>query len=143
MKTCIATAIDEKVMKLDVIDRSLISVSLRIPMPLFWIQYCYQDIQGLVSVIYDGWSSKQRRPFSSYSIQFVNSPLDDPYKWSLASHLIAFKHTIGRHSGIMIGNEMATIIDEFGFRKKVYPFILSGDNVCLLYAQIVGGDNWG
>jgi hypothetical protein len=38
---------------------------------------------------------------------------------------------------------MATIIDEFGFRKKVYPFILSGDNICLLYAQIVGVVNWG
>ena len=81
--------------------------------------YNHQNIQGLVSVIYNGWSSRCRRPFSSYSIQFVDVVQDDPYMWTLTSHLIAFEHSVGRHSGIMAGNELLRIIDRFGFREKV------------------------
>ncbi|KAM6498412.1 hypothetical protein JOM56_006360 [Amanita muscaria] len=66
-RTCIGNAVLEKVAKLDLIDMELIA-----------------NIPSHISVIWDGWSTKRRRPFSSLSIQYISSPLpDDPYNWTL------------------------------------------------------------
>ena len=91
--------------------------------------YCYgpfpirltseQNIPSLASVVYDGWSSKRRRPFSSISIQYIHSPPEDPYDWSLKSHLLAFNRTIGRHTGIMVGKDLVSVIRKFGLEHKV------------------------
>ena len=94
-----------------------------------------QDIQGHISVVYDSWSSRRRRPFSSYSIQFVHSFPDDPYKWSLRSHLIGFKHTVGRHSGTMVGKQLASIIDEFDFGHKVHSVVHARHHYLLYFSS--------
>ncbi|KIL54969.1 hypothetical protein M378DRAFT_18373, partial [Amanita muscaria Koide BX008] len=75
-RTCISNAVSDKIHKLDEIDMNLTA-----------------DIPSLISVIFDGWSSKRRRAYSSISIQYIYSPPNDPYDWSLRSHLIAFNHT--------------------------------------------------
>ncbi|KAF8622375.1 hypothetical protein AX15_007067 [Amanita polypyramis BW_CC] len=72
-QTCMSDAIMHKVECLDDIDTTLV-----------------ENISSLVSIVWDGWSSKCHCPFSSYSIQYINSSPNDPYNWSLKSHLITF-----------------------------------------------------
>ena len=86
-----------------------------------------QRISSLVSIVWDGWSSKRHCPFSSYSIQYIDSHPNDPYDWSLKSHLIAFNRTVGRHTGQMVGKDLVGVIQKFGLENKVsfcfsYPF---------------------
>lgn len=76
-------------------------------------------IPGRISVVFDGWSSKRPRRFSSYSIQYVDSPPDNPYEWNLKSHLIAFHHTPARHSGLMVGRDLVNVIKKFNFGDKL------------------------
>ena len=67
----------------------------------------------------DGWSTKGRRSFSSFSIQYIHSPSEDPHVWCLKSHLIEFKRSVGRHTGNMIEEETVVVIKKFGMEKKV------------------------
>ena len=97
----------EKVEKLDGIDSELV-----------------MGIDSLVSIIYDGWSSKRRRSFASYSIQYIYSPPEDPYNWSLKSHLLEFHRTVGHHTGLMVGNDMVGVIQKFGLKDKVSSFLM-------------------
>ena len=98
----------EKVDELDQIDLDLVT-----------------NIDSLVSIVYDGWSSKRRRSFASYSIQYIYSPPEDPNNWSLKSHLLEFHQTVGRHTGLMIGNDMNDVIQRFGLKDKVSSLIKS------------------
>jgi hypothetical protein len=61
-RTCMGDAVMEKAAKLDDIDLDLVT-----------------GINSLVSIVYDGWSSKRRQSFASYSIQYIYSPPEDPY----------------------------------------------------------------
>ena len=97
----------EKVAKLDEIDLDLV-----------------KNIVSLVSIIYDGWSSKRQRSFVSYSIQFIYSPSEDPYHWSLKSHLFDFHRTVERHTGLMIGNDIISVIQKFGLKDKVCGLLI-------------------
>jgi hypothetical protein len=101
-RTSMGDAIMEKVVKLDEIDLDLVT-----------------SIDSLVSIVYDGWSSKRRRSFASYSIQYIYSPPEDPYHWSLKSHLLDFHRTVGRHTGLMVGNDIIGVIQKFGLKDKV------------------------
>jgi hypothetical protein len=78
-----------------------------------------QGIPSRISVIWDGWSTKRRRQYSSFSIQYIDSPLGNPNLWSLKSHLLAFDHTRGRHTGKMTGQGLVNVIKRFGFEDKV------------------------
>jgi len=101
-RTCVGDAVMEKVAKLDEIDLDLVT-----------------GINSLVSIVYDGWSSKRRRSFVSYSIQYIHSPPEDPYHWTLKSHLLDFHRTVGRHTGLMVGNDIIGVIRKFGLKDKV------------------------
>ena len=94
--------VTEKVEKLDQINVDLV-----------------KSIESLVSIVYDGWSSKRRRSFSSYSIQYIYSPPENPNHWSLRSHLLEFHQTVGRHTGLMVGSNMISVIQKFGLKDKV------------------------
>jgi hypothetical protein len=97
----------EKVEKLDEIDINLVT-----------------GINSLVSIVYDGWSSKRRRSFVSYSIQYIHSSPEDPYHWSLKGHLLDFHRTVGRHTGLMVGNDIVTVIQKFGLKDKVSGILM-------------------
>ena len=92
----------EKVEKLDKINLDLVT-----------------SINSLVSIVYDGWSSKRRCSFASYSIQYIYSPPEDPYHWSMKSHLLDFHRTVGHHTGLMVGDDMVKVIQKFGLEDKV------------------------
>ena len=77
------------------------------------------SINSLVSIVYDGWSSKRHRSFASYSIQYIYSLPEDPYHWSLKSNLLEFHQTVGRHTGLMVGNDMINVIQKFVLKDKV------------------------
>jgi len=94
--------VTEKVEELDQIDVDLV-----------------KSIGSLVSIVYDGWSSKRCRSFASYSIQYIYSPPKDPNHWSLKSHLLEFHQTVGRHTGLMVGSDMIDVIQKFGLKDKV------------------------
>jgi len=78
------------------------------------------NISSHISIIMDGWSTKGHCLFSSFSIQYIHSPPEDPHAWCLKSHLIEFKHSVGQHTGNMIGEEMVVVIKKYGMEKKVY-----------------------
>jgi hypothetical protein len=92
----------------------------------------------LVSIVYDGWSSKRRRPFSSISIQYIHSPQEDPYDWTLKSHLLAFNHTVGRHTGIMVGKDLVSVIEKFGLQNKVGLVLFTLSILTMFFFSLVG-----
>ena len=108
----------EKVAKLDEIDKEIINVS-SITHSVTWALTPSQAITSLVSLVSDGWSSKRRRHFSSFSIQYIDSPPEDPLEWVLKSFLIDFRHCHGRQTGIAIGKELVVVLKKFGLEEKV------------------------
>jgi len=110
---CMGDMVTEKVEELDQIDVDLV-----------------KTIDSLVSIVYDGWSSKRRRSFSSYSIQYIYSPPDNPNHWSLKSHLLEFYQTVGCHTGLMVGSDMIGMIQKLGLKDKV-------SNLLTLDAKII------
>jgi len=114
-------AVMEKVAKLDEIDLDLV-----------------KGIDSLVSIVYDGWSSKRRRSFASYSIQYIYSPPEDPYHWSLKSHLLDFHRTVGRHTGLMVGNDIVGVIRKFGLKDKVSDLFIRTTDLIIYFSSLVG-----
>ena len=104
---------------LNKIDKEIIAVSIPYVLLTALLTTLWQGISSLVSGVYDGWTTKCRCPFLSFSIQFVHSPQHNPYKWSLNTHLLAFKHTVGHHTGEMLGQELMNIVREFELKDKV------------------------
>ena len=107
-QTCMGEAVLKAVGRLDIVDAQLVSVCIK--MFFSCLIHASQTITSLVTGVFDGWTTKRRRPFLSFSIQYIHSPPEDPYKWSLKTNLLAFRHTIGRHTGIMLGKELENII---------------------------------
>ena len=70
-----------------------------------------------------GYMSKRRRPYSSFLMQYIHSPANDPYMWSLKNHLLAFNHTVGRHTGQMVGKELVDVIRKFKLEDKVSSYL--------------------
>ena len=67
----------------------------------------------------DGWSAMRHCQYSSFSIQYIDQPSDTPKLWVLKSHLINFKHSTGRHTGVRVGEELIEVIMKFGLQEKV------------------------
>jgi hypothetical protein len=78
-----------------------------------------QAIKSRISVVWDGWSTRNRRPFTSVTIVYIHSPSDNDNLWTLKKHLIEFNSTVGRHTGEMIGNDLVTSIRRFRIEAKV------------------------
>jgi hypothetical protein len=78
-----------------------------------------QAINSKISLVWDGWSTRNRRPYTSVSIVYIHSPPGNDNLWTLKSHLIEFNSTLGRHTGTMIGNDLVKTIRKFKFEKKV------------------------
>jgi hypothetical protein len=119
--TCMGNAVMEKVEKLDKIDLDLVL-----------------GINSLVSIVYDGWSSKQQHSFASYSIQYIYSPPEDPYHWSMKSHLLEFHQTVGHHTGLMVGNDIVGVIRNFGLEDKVSSLLMQNTNANIYPSSLVG-----
>ena len=117
--TCLSDAVMHKIECLNDIDITLVAVSQTILVLSYKWLIWYQNILSLVLIVWDGWSSKHRCPFSSYSIQYINSSPNDPYDWSLKSHLIAFNWTVGQHTGQMVGKDLVGVVERFGLKSKV------------------------
>ena len=100
--------------------------------PLSWYT---QTITSHVSSVFDGWTTKQRQLFLSFSIQYIYLPPEDQYNWSLKSNLLAFKHTIGCHTGMMLGKELETIIWEKGLEALVSCTFVQ----CILLIRLIFG----
>jgi hypothetical protein len=114
-------AVMEKVAKLDEIDLDLVT-----------------GIDSLVSIVYDGWSLRRRRSFASYSIQYIYSPPEDLYHWSLKSHLLDFHRTVGRHTGLMVGNDIVGVIRKFGLKDKVSILLIQTTDLTIYSFSLVG-----
>jgi len=72
-----------------------------------------------VSTVWDGWSTRKRRPFTSFSISFIDSPPDDDTRWELKKHLLEFNSPVGRHTGKLIGEDLVGTIQKFNLSAKV------------------------
>ena len=78
-----------------------------------------QAIKSKISLVWDGWSSRNLRPYTSVSIVYIHSPPENDNLWTLKSNLIEFNSTVGRHTGKMIGKDLVTTVRKFKFEKKV------------------------
>ena len=108
-RTCISDLVTEKVVKLDGIDIVLIAISLFLPSTPS-LAHEAQKIPSHISIVHDGWSTKCCHPFSSICIQYIHSDPETPRIWTLKNHLLDFKHTIGQHTGILVGRELVDVI---------------------------------
>ena len=117
-RMCISNLVEDKVAKLDGIDIRLIAVRLFLPF-VCPAAHEAQEIPSRISIVHDGWSTKRRRPFSSICIQYIHSDPDTPRIWTLKNQLLNFKRTIGRHTGILVGQELVDVVGKFGFVSKV------------------------
>lgn len=111
-KSAIANAISAKVIQLEQITLQIIE---RIP--------------SKVSTIWDGWSSRRRRPFTSFSISYIDSPPGDDTKWELKNNLLEFNSPVGRHTGKLIGKDLTKTIRKFRVEDKVSLAFASCHNV--------------
>ena len=59
----------------------------------------------------------------STSIQYIDSPPDDPFSWTLKSHLLAFENSVRWHTGILMGGELVDVIRKFNFEDKVCLYL--------------------
>ena len=121
-QTCMGDAISEKIARLDEINSQLIAVSIYLSIIMFQTHKQFQNILSLVSIVWDRWSSKQRHPYSSFVMQYIHAPANDPYTWSLKNHLLAFNHTVGHHTREMVGKELVDVICKFKLDNKVLLF---------------------
>lgn len=118
-KTCMADRVNTKVEKLDDITIELIKVCIPFTLTIRSLFTVIQTIHSKISVVWDGWSTKNRRPHTSVSIVYIHSPAGNDSLWTLKNHLIEFSLTVGRHTGILIGNDLVNTIKKFMFEKKV------------------------
>jgi hypothetical protein len=70
-------------------------------------------------MIWDGWSTRKRRPFTSFSISFIDSPPDNDTLWVLKKYLLEFNSPVGRHTGELIGRDLVNTTRKFQLEKKV------------------------
>ena len=79
----------------------------------------------LLSIVWDGWLSKQCHPYSLFLMQYIHSPCNDPYTWTLKNHLLTFNHTAGHHTGEMVGKDLVDVICKFKLEDKVLFFFIT------------------
>ena len=84
-----------------------------------------QGINSKISLVWDGWSTWNCHPYTSVSIVYIHSPPRNDNLCTLKSYLIKFNSTIGRHMGMMIGNDLVKTIRKFMFEKQVFFIVLN------------------
>jgi hypothetical protein len=119
-KTCMAESVMTKVEKLDNLTIELIKVciSFHFNFSIHLLTSIIQTINSKISLVWDGWSTRNRRPYTSVSVVYIHSPPSNDNLWTLKSHLIEFNSTVGRHTGVMIGNDLIKTIRKFMFEKQ-------------------------
>lgn len=75
-----------------------------------------QRIKSLVTLIWDGWSTKNRRSFTAMAIQWID---EEKNGWKLKSMLLSFDASVGRHTGKAAGREIVSVVRRLGFEDKV------------------------
>ena len=73
-----------------------------------------------MSIVTDDWSAMRHHSFSSFSIQYIDESPDAPHHWVLRSYLIDFKHSVGHHTGVRVGDKWIEVIMKFGLQEKVH-----------------------
>ena len=131
-------AISETIARLDEIDSQLIAVSIYLSIIIFQTHKQFQNISSLVSIVWDGWSSKGHCPYSSFVMQYIHAPANDPYTWSLKNHLLTFNHTVGRHTREMVGKELIDIIRKFKLDDKVLLFYFDILLLMFFFSSLAG-----
>ena len=116
-KSCIAGAVNTKVVHLETITFDIIEVCNCLFHQGSFINNLMQRIQSKVSVIWDGWSTCKQRPFTSFSISFIDLPPGNDTVWELKKHLLEFNSSVGRHTGILIGMDLLETIYKFWLEK--------------------------
>ena len=82
-KSSIARSVNAKVLHLEELTLAIVKVRSS------YLNLCWsflinrQRIPSKVSTIWDGWSTRKRRPFTSFSISFIDSPPDNDTLWEL------------------------------------------------------------
>ena len=67
---------------------------------------------------------KKRRPYTSFSISFIDSSLKNDTQWNLKNHLLEFNSPSGRHTGELIGKDLVATICKLQLEPhKVCPSV--------------------
>lgn len=93
-----------------------------------------------MTVIWDGWSTRKRRPYTSFSISFIDSPADNDRLWELKKYLVEFNSPVGRHTGELIGKDLVTTIRKFQLEMKVCELIVESFGILIYLTD--GMDDW-
>ena len=118
-KSSIANTVNGKVLQLEELTLDLVKVCsscIKLCQSLLTNQ---QHIPSKVSTIWDGWSTRKRQPFTSFSISFIDSPPDNDNLWALKNYLLEFNSPVGRHTGELIGMDLVNTTRKFRLEKKV------------------------
>lgn len=120
-KSAIAGAINAKVIELEQSTLEIIKVCITLylylcPPSLLIIP---QRIPSKVTPVWDGWSTRKRRPYTSFSISFIDSPPGNDSLWELKKYLLEFNSPVGRHTGELIGQDLVRTIRKFRLEDKV------------------------
>jgi hypothetical protein len=78
-----------------------------------------QDILGKISVTFDGWTSKSRDAYLSFTIHYITSPPDCLMEWQLENEVLALPHLEGGHSSLNQGDVIVRVVDHYEISKKV------------------------
>ena len=117
----ITSAINAKVIELEQSMLEIIKVCITLylylcPPSLLIIP---QRIPSKVTPVWDGWSTRKRRPYTSFRISFIDSPPGNDSLWELKKYLLKFNSPVGRHTGELIGQDLVRTIRKFQLEDKV------------------------
>ena len=118
-KSSIANAVNGKVLQLEELTLAIVKVRSSCFNLCWSLLTNQQRIPSKVSTIWDGWSTRKRRPFTSFSISFIDSPPDNDTLWVLKNYLLEFNSPVGRHTGELIGKDLVNTTRKFRLEKKV------------------------
>ena len=118
-KSSIASTVNAKVLQLEELTLAIVEIYSSCLNLCQSLPNNQKHIPLKVSTIWDGWSTHKRRPFTSFSISFVDSPLNNNTLWVLKKYLLEFNSPMGRHTSKLIGKDLINTIQKFWLERKV------------------------
>ena len=77
-------------------------------------------MEGEISFTFDTWTSEGSDNFISVTAHYIDSPTDQPDQWTLKEDQLAFTLLEGHHTGENIASVLASIIERYDIREKVF-----------------------
>ena len=81
-------------------------------------------MEGQISFMFDTWTSEGNHNYLSATAHYIDSPEDRPDQWMLRNIQLAFALLEGPHTGANIASVLASVLERYGIREKVFTLFM-------------------